>query len=253
MLPVILKITTVRNPKWHRDEIILTLNLYFELDSSKFVSSDPQIIELSKTLNKLPIHSAELRKSDFRNPNGVAMKLANFTAIDSKNDSKGLTRYSQLDEKTFFEFNDNIGELKRISAVIIESINNEETINQLYKIEDDEDNYIIEGFEGEVMYKLHKARERDSKLTKSRKKLVLKETGKLECEVCEFDFYQKYGDLGKGFIECHHTIQLSTYETNQKTKLEELALVCSNCHRMLHRNSEDMSISKLKEVIKNCR
>lgn len=242
----------MRNPKWHRDEVILTLNLYFEFESSKFINSNPKIIELSETLNKLPIHSTELRKTDFRNPNGVAMKLSNFTAIDPNNDSKGLTSYSQLDEKTFFEFNNNIEELKRISSLIMESINDDETINKLYKIEDEDDSFAKEGFEGKVIYKLHKARERDSKLTESKKKLILKESGKLECEVCEFDFYKKYGELGKGFIECHHTKQLSTYETKQKTKLEDLALVCSNCHRMLHRNIEDMSISTLKEIIKNC-
>lgn len=241
----------MRNPKWHRDEIILTLNLYFELESSNFISSNPQIIELSRTLNKLPIHSTELRKIDFRNPNGVAMKLSNFTAIDPKNESKGLTSYSQLDKKTFFEFNENLEELKRISTLIMESINNEETVNKLYKIEDEEDNYVKESFEGEIIYKLHKARERDSKLSESKKKLVFKETGKLECEICGFDFYQKYGNLGKGFIECHHTIQLSIYKTNQKTKLEDLALVCSNCHRMLHRNLDNMSINNLKEIIKN--
>lgn len=241
----------MKNPKWHRDEVILTLNLYFQLKSSNFTSSNPQIIELSKILNKLPIHPAEHRKTDFRNPNGVAMKLSNFTALDVKNESKGLTSYSQLDKKTFFEFNENIEELKKISTLILESINNEEIINKLYAIEDELDNCVKESFEGEIIYKLHKVRERDSKLSESKKKLVFEETGKLVCEICEFDFYQKYGDLGKGFIECHHTKQLSTYDTRQKTKLEDLALVCSNCHRMLHRNTEDMSINNLKEIIKN--
>ncbi|MDN3706531.1 HNH endonuclease [Myroides ceti] len=243
----------MRNPRWHRDELILTLNLYFKLDSSLFEKNNPEVIELSKTLNKLPIYSEEERKLNFRNPNGTAMKLCNFMAIDPDNPNKGLTSFSKLDKETFFEFNENVKELERISTLIMESINNVQTINKLYKIEDEEDNYVKEGFEGEIIYKLHKARERDNKLTESKKKLVFKETGKLECEVCGFDFLKKYGELGKGFIECHHTKQLSTYETKKKTKLEDLALVCPNCHRMLHRNLEDMSIDNLKEIIKNSR
>lgn len=135
----------------------------------------------------------------------------------------------------------------------MESLKEEEIINKLYKIEDETDNYVKEGFEGEVVYKLHKLRERDNKLTESKKSKVFKETGMLKCEICEFDFFEKYGDLGKGFIECHHTIQLSTYETNQKTKIEDLSLVCSNCHRMLHRNLENMSIENLRNKIKNYR
>lgn len=243
----------MKNPKWHRDELILTLNLYFQINSSTFISSNSKIIKLSQTLSKLPIHSEKLRKLDFRNPNGVAMKLSNFIAIDPNNPGKGLTSYSKLDGKTFFEFNENQIELKRISNLILESLNEEETITKLYKIEDELDNYVKEGLEGEVVYKLHKLRERDSKLTESKKNKVFKETGKLKCEVCEFDFFEKYGEHGKGFIECHHTKQLSTYEANQKTRIEDLALVCSNCHRMLHRNIENMSIENLKVLIKNCR
>lgn len=239
----------MKNPKWHRDELILTLNLYFELESNNFISSNPQIIKLSKLLNKLPIYSNEIRKTDFRNSNGVAMKLSNFTAIDPNNKSKGLTRYSQLDKKTFFEFSNNINELKRIASIILESINDKEIINKLYDIEEEQDNYVNEALEGELVYRLHKARERDNRLSESKKKLTLKKTGKLKCEVCEFDFHEVYGELGKGFIECHHTKQLSSYETQQKTQLNDLALVCSNCHRMLHRNKTDMSIQTLKKIL----
>nr|WP_255555283.1 HNH endonuclease [Flavobacterium sp. NKUCC04_CG] len=178
------------------------------------------------------------------------MKLSNFTAIDPNNPSKGLSSYSQLDKKTFFEFADKLPELKRISSLIFESINNEEIANKLYEIEEELDDYVKEGYEGEIIYKLHKSRERDKKLTESKKVKALRDTGKLECEVCEFDFYKTYGKLGKGFIECHHTVQLSTYETKQKTELKDLALVCSNCHRMLHRDIGNMSIENLKNNIK---
>ena len=46
----------MRNPKWERDEIILTLNLYFDKNRGSLDSNNPKIIELSELLNKLPIH-----------------------------------------------------------------------------------------------------------------------------------------------------------------------------------------------------
>lgn len=36
---------------------------------------------------------------------------------------------------------------------------------------------------------------------------------------------------------------------NEKTKLNDLALVCSNCHQMLHRDVENLSVEELKTKI----
>ncbi|MBX2968283.1 MAG: HNH endonuclease [Cyclobacteriaceae bacterium] len=66
-----------------------------------------------------------------------------------------------------------------------------------------------------------------------------KGNGRIKCECCKFDFYEAYGQLGENFIECHHKIHLATGE--RITKIEDLALVCSNCHRMLHRKQKDGS------------
>ncbi|WP_371514390.1 HNH endonuclease [Arenibacter sp. NBRC 103722] len=84
---------------------------------------------------------------------------------------------------------------------------------------------------------------------KAKKNSYFKSNGKLDCEVCGFDFYLKYGELGKGFIECHHKTPLSELEPNTETKLSDLALVCSNCHRMLHKEISTLSISTLKEIL----
>jgi HNH endonuclease len=75
--------------------------------------------------------------------------------------------------------------------------------------------------------------------------------GKIKCECCEFDFVEAYGDLGDRFIECHHKIHLKAGE--RITDLKDLALVCSNCHRMLHRMPGTGSLEdiiQLKRLIK---
>ena len=90
--------------------------------------------------------------------------------------------------------------------------------------------------EGKPVLKSHQARERDLKIVKEKKQVVFEEKQALPCEVCGFDFFQRYGEAGWKFIECHHKVPLAE-PTNDKlpTQLIDLALVCSNCHRMLHR------------------
>ena len=65
-----------------------------------------------------------------------------------------------------------------------------------------------------------------------------------------FDFQIVYGDLGKGFIEAHHRTPLSELKGEKTTKLDDLALVCSNCHRMLHKAINSMSIADLRLKLK---
>jgi 5-methylcytosine-specific restriction protein A len=67
-----------------------------------------------------------------------------------------------------------------------------------------------------------------------------------KCVVCGFDFGQVYGPLGEGFIHVHHLTPVHTvgeeYELNPE---EDLRPVCPNCHSMLHRKKETLSIQEL--------
>jgi 5-methylcytosine-specific restriction protein A len=105
--------------------------------------------------------------------------------------------------------------------------------------------------EGKVLTKIHQTRERNPSLIKKKKQGVLSLTGKLVCEVCGFDFHQTYGEHGHGFAECHHTKPICKLLPGEKTRTSDLAIVCANCHRMLHRGSEWPSISDLKSILKS--
>ena len=111
--------------------------------------------------------------------------------------------------------------------------------------EDDESSYP----EGRAAYRLHRKLERDCKLAKRAKRKRLEEVGFLACDVCKFDFEGRFGPLGSGFVEAHHTRPVSELNGKAKTKIGDLALVCSNCHRMLHRGSRLLSLKDLRELI----
>jgi hypothetical protein len=72
----------IRNPNWTRDELILSLSLYMRAGRRQLEASHPEVDNLSADLNNLPIHDELLRGTDFRNPQGVSMKLGNFLSID---------------------------------------------------------------------------------------------------------------------------------------------------------------------------
>lgn len=234
----------MRNPKWHRDEIILALQLYFDNELGPVDSRNPKIIALSELLNRLPIFDFKPDQQTFRNPNGVTLKLSNFKAIDPNYQGKGMEAYSKLDKEVFEEFCLDIDRLNKIANQIRKVLDNPELSYEVSKVEHDEmfDTDIVK--EGQVLYKLHKAKERNWKLIEAKKKKVRTEKGELRCEVCDFDFEKTYGAIGKDYIECHQLTSLFNFQVDKETKLEELALLCSNCHRMIHR---DLNLTSIKE------
>lgn len=91
------------------------------------------------------------------------------------------------------------------------------------------------GSEGALRLRSHLVRERKRSRVSAKKRKVLDKEGRLRCEVCDFDFEHFYGVIGKGFCEVHHRTPLAEVEGQVTTKLKDLAILCSNCHRMAHR------------------
>jgi 5-methylcytosine-specific restriction enzyme A len=91
--------------------------------------------------------------------------------------------------------------------------------------------------EGEPRRAFRQHRHREWRARKDKIDSVLRKTARLVCEVvgCGFDFERRYGELGKGYAHVHHRIPLGMASSlGTKTKLEDLAVVCPNCHAMIH-------------------
>jgi len=74
----------------------------------------------------------------------------------------------------------------------------------------------------------------------------------LKCMACNFDFKQRYGERGSNFIEVHHLKPVSSLdEATLVDPKTEMAVVCSNCHRMIHREKDNvLSLDELREIIR---
>lgn len=237
-----------RNPNWTRDELILALSLYMHAERRQLEASHEKVANLSADLNKLPIHDESLRDIDFRNPQGVSMKLGNFLSLDPLYEGVGLQRGSKLDKEVWNEFQYDIPRLHQTAKSILDSaVQIAGTSGASYSpVRDDE-----EFPEGKLLTSVHQRKERDPKAVKRKKEKVLKETGGLLCEACSFDFAVKYGKLGYGFAECHHRIPVAQLTEGHPTRLVDLAIVCANCHRMIHRSRPILTVAQLRLLIEN--
>lgn len=70
------------------------------------------------------------------------------------------------------------------------------------------------------------------------------------CQVCGIDFAKTYGSIGQGFIHVHHLKPLSEIgEEYLVDPIKDLVPVCPNCHAMLHRGDELLSLEQLRSMI----
>jgi len=119
----------------------------------------------------------------------------------------------------------------------------------------DEKNWIdnensLEALEGNEKKVIRSVRERNSTLPNKIKEKRLRIEGKLQCEVCKFDFSDFYGEIGKDFIEAHHKIEISQLTESTQISESDFNLICSNCHRMIHSTKPCLTVEELKEMIK---
>ena len=207
----------------------------------------PEVIALSKLLNTAHLASESSNVGpNYRNPNSVSMKLQNFKALDPRYQGRGLGGGSKLDQDVFKEFQNNQTNLRKQASQLKELLSSNHIVELVKPLNEDD---LTGEVEGGIVYRLHRIRERSRKLAQEKRSQVLADDGKLKCEVCTFDFNYTYGNLGFEFCEVHHRTPLSQLSGETKTHLSDLAVVCSNCHRMLHRMQE-MSIDGLRDLIK---
>ena len=89
-------------------------------------------------------------------------------------------------------------------------------------------------------YRLHLRFERNPRASA----LAKREHGK-RCKACGLRFDEMYGDLGRDFIEAHHLRPLATLRTGEVRRYSvknDFAVLCANCHRMIHRTRDPSNL-----------
>jgi Restriction endonuclease AspBHI N-terminal/HNH endonuclease len=232
--PVDLDGETARAPAWTRDELILACALVCRNRWHEVRKNDLRALELSDLLQLLPVHPHAVRGPKFRSPSSVQRKTADLASAHP--DYGGVTtRGGQLTKQIVAEFIERPGEMLSAADQIKSAITSTDpdVLNAIATREQDEIEEAT-AVEGRVLQRMHRFRERNARLRKQKIDSVRRGGGALACQVCGFDFAQRFGSHGEGYIEVHHVLPLHETGTAE-TRLSDLALVCANCHRMSHR------------------
>ncbi|MHC0505287.1 HNH endonuclease [Achromobacter aegrifaciens] len=174
------------------------------------------------------------------------MKLMNFRRLDPlyiHSGKKGLTRGNKDESEVWDFFSSNAAQL----AQVCNAIRKGSSRDDILELEDEE---ACDAPEGRILTRLHRYRERNKELVRKAKQAALKKHGRLACEACGFDFSAVYGPRGEGLIDAHHTKPLHTVADDHRSNIEDLALLCANCHRIVHARREWLTMQELRKLVR---
>lgn len=228
---------------WEWDEIVLACDLVMRNGGRSLDHEDTRVVELSDLLRRMTLHPVEKRLAEFRNPNGVAQKTRNI-AQHHPAYTGSRSNGNVLDGKVMERFVMEPDVMHSVAESIRASVANGEPPDFPREIGYDNESEI----EGRYLLRWHAYRERNRSLRAKKINSVLVGGGSLTCEVCGFDFAQKYGERGQGYIECHHVEPLHVGGEKARS-IKDLSLLCSNCHRMIHTKLPWPTPAELRELI----
>jgi predicted HNH restriction endonuclease len=105
-------------------------------------------------------------------------------------------------------------------------------------------------FEGDKKVASHRRRER-SRFLVAKKMQLARSQGPVRCEVCLLSEDGVYpSTLASRVFEVHHLQPLSESDSPVRTTLNDLAIVCANCHRAIHATKDvEENLRTLKQAL----
>lgn len=234
------------NPDWTYDEIILACDLVWSNNGRELRTGDPRVTELSELLQSYwAVISKEKHLPTLRNPNGVSRKTSDIMTAHPEYKGKP-TRGNKLDRVVLDLFEADPHEMHGRAVAIRAAIARLRAAGETAAPPPDiDDDGVIEG--GLLEY-TRLAFERNRGIRNKAVKAFRKRHGRVACEACSFDFSVAYGSHGEDYIECHHRVPLSQ-SGEILTRIQDFVLLCSNCHRMIHRRRPWLSFEELVALI----
>lgn len=126
------------------------------------------------------------------------------------------------------------------------------------EIDDEESAESIAPVDNQTLFDEGREREVRTNRVERNRRLVERAKGihGLSCQVCGFNFESHYGEHGRGFIEVHHRVPVALASRDPKRSVNadsEMAVLCANCHRMVHRGGKLLSIEELSDIVRRTR
>lgn len=107
----------------------------------------------------------------------------------------------------------------------------------------------IVGKEGRMLTRVHAYKERDRKFAAMVKKhYKAKNGGRLSCVACDLKPETLYDDRGERCIEAHHKVPIEELQPDSITRVDDMAMVCASCHRVIHSRKPCLTIEEVRAL-----
>ncbi len=228
-------------------QLILPALYLMSIAPNKSITTSDLIKQLEIILTP---SSEDLQKNSSRNDSKFSQKVRNLKSHDTFEKYGDLASYNNngftISGNGNNLLNENLDFLKGIISNDFQWDDTKKILEDFSKsIKDkrplayiDEDTLVKEGYKKQISANVY---ERSKKLRDAAFEQYVGANGHISCKICGFDFKLFYGNIGESFIELHHTKPVYMYEDEDLNKkisdaVQNLIPVCSNCHRMIHRN-----------------
>ncbi|MEW2490432.1 HNH endonuclease [Streptomyces sp. NPDC048411] len=224
----------MRSPAWTWDELLLICSRVVGNDWRQLRAYQQVTGELADLLRSLPLHGGAAHElPEFRSATSVSRKSADL--ITSRPGYTGpATRGGHLTRLVAEAFTTHEAEMMAAARAIEAGIGS----GDLAEIPAQPDEVSDDGttaLEGRLLARWALFRERNPALRRQKIAEAVRLGLPIQCEVCHFRFREVYGALGGDYIEVHHVLPLHI-SGPRETRVEDLAFLCANCHRMCHRS-----------------
>ena len=232
---------------WTRDELILVLDLYLNNRKTSYKLPTGTLARYSSYLKK--IHGIEKNdSSDIRSPESVEIRLRNYASLDPywlAQGKKGLQNSETAAFREIWaEFHEHPEDVSEIANEIKRALSSNDYI--LPKTNLDERKAKV--FEGKQQLRSHYSRERKSQ-RKAKLKAFMASYGSLFCEVCDDDYANYDEEVRAKVFEVHHNVPLAIAFHQVGTRLDDLSVLCANCHRAIHAYEEVPTVQQMREML----
>jgi len=206
-----------------RDNIRFMATLIPQKYGRAFVSTMEQATDDMKSLFAAVIRELQVEDCQIAfSINGGLVNPLNIPSWPKKWDKVEI----KLLKSPFFFLEESKHEIKEFVNIVIKTVSLFLALVPIERIENSES--LFEGSE-----ELIKSRKYERNPIARR--ICIEKKG-CKCAICGFDFERAYGEIGKGFIEVHHIIPISSNgESHQINPESDLIPLCSNCHSMIHK------------------
>jgi len=199
------------------------------------LSESPLYLELHCRLNRFgSVHHVGLFRLDL---NGLLRERYIRPESKGSHDSDVRLRIFRADDGSFYVQTNQRGPRLLLACVPVSDADVSPSL--------DVDIHTFAANEGQRRLVLHLQRERNQTVVRKKKKQAVS----LDCEVCGFSFGRAYGRTASDYCEAHHLLLLSAVEHTTQTRMEDLAILCANCHRVVHLRNPPYTLNEVRSML----